>query len=922
MLDFLSTSIVRRLNAILLTLIAIGLSVLAYLIWDRSRSQIIQDISDKAKGTLKLASIAVSDPIWNVDEEGLENVAQAILIDKDVAMLYIKAEDEAPLVFKQEETAEEQLSDFRNSDGSGRAGFIITEPSNVEKEGQVIATIQSVISTANAEELILNTTIMIAAFSLLLLFVMAGAVALTANRIIKVPINDLKGSAVELAKGNLAKEIDTSRQDELGSLAQSFAEMRDSIRKKIQDLHVLNSTGEELAGMHDQILALQTALRVMEDQTHVTAGSVYLYNKETQRLEIKAFYPEREDSKNAIRQFKMGEGVAGTAAFHKEVIFIPDTSKDSKFVGSGESRPARSLLCIPMMDDQDVFGVMNFSGEVGQVKFDKSDAEFAETIARMTVVTTKNIQMLNVIEEQNRTLEIKVQERTAELRQKTNDINNMLQNMHQGIFTIVPGNKVHHEYSAYLEAILETSHVANEDVMKLLFSHSDLGSNILDQITTALGALIGEDAMMFDFNKHLLVTEFKKSMDDGRTKILELDWDPITSEMDEIEKIMVTVRDVTELRGLQEEAEKQKRELEIIGQILSVSQNKFREFTRTAHKFIEENEKLIAQTENKDVEVLATLFRNMHTIKGNARTYGFKYLTDAVHEAEHTYDDLRKDKEHRWNKDRLLNELHEAEHYIEEYEEIFRSKLGGENVDEGVFLDSDLLGKAQRALTNADLHNAESLRVTLDKVSNLLKAIGTEKLSDTLEGIVKAMPTLAEELGKAAPNIVLKDNDIRMNTDITPVLKDVFTHIFRNSMDHGIEAPEERKAAGKPENGTIMLETSYLEDKVVFHFRDDGRGLALGQIREKAIESGFLKADQNASDEEIAEFIFHSGLSTAEAVSEISGRGVGMDAVKRFLQKQGGDIEIHFLGKPAKGADFRPFESRITLPGDLAVHVA
>jgi chemotaxis protein histidine kinase CheA len=100
--------------------------------------------------------------------------------------------------------------------------------------------------------------------------------------------------------------------------------------------------------------------------------------------------------------------------------------------------------------------------------------------------------------------------------------------------------------------------------------------------------------------------------------------------------------------------------------------------------------------------------------------------------------------------------------------------------------------------------------------------------------------------------------------------------------------------------------------------RDDGRGLALAKIRSTAIEKGLLRADERRSPEAIAQLIFMSGFSTADKVTEVSGRGVGMDAVKGFLHKEGGDIEIRFLDE-REGADFRPFELLITLPEKYAV---
>ncbi len=699
--------------------------------------------------------------------------------------------------------------------------------------------------------------------------------------------------------------------------SQNFNSMRKSIKKKMEDLAKLNHTGEILAATVDRTKALEEVLAAMHDQVGVAQGSVYLKNKDD-RLVVKAFYPPKEiDSDNKPGTFAIGEGVLGKAAESQKIIYVPDTSKDANFVNPDQPQPGRALLCVPLVDKDILIGVMNFSGEVKTVNFEDSDYEFASAISGSLVTTIKNIHMREVIEEQNRTLEERIKARTAELQQKNNDIATMMANMLQGLFTIVEGGVIHHEYSAHLEEILENHNIANRNFMDLLFSNTNLGGDVLNQVQTAVDSLLGMDEMMFDFNSHLLVKEVVFSLKDNSNKILELDWVPIINN-EEIVKIMVTVRDVTELRQLQLEAESQKQELETIGQILAVDSDKFLNFIITSKDFISKCRKLIKgqSPEEKNMNVISELFRNMHTVKGNARTYGFTHITDSVHEVEHTYDQLRKEPDAKWEQESMLKELDVAEKDILNYEKIAMEKLGlsSEKAKESSSIDRKAIIKLLDRIEGLDIKDSsDEIHDCIKDTYNTLVAVKAQPISKVLVDVIDSASSLAAEIGKVPPEINIDDGGVLVNDEVHNMLNGIFMHIFRNSIDHGIESSEDRLSKGKPEKGKINLETRKEGEQVVFALRDDGKGLAVNRIYQSAIEKGIYKeGDPPPSSQEISNLIFSSGFSTAEEVTEISGRGVGMDAVRNFLEEEGGSIEV-VLDDVDETADFRSFVTYIRL---------
>lgn len=522
----------------------------------------------------------------------------------------------------------------------------------------------------------------------------------------------------------------------------------------------------------------------------------------------------------------------------------------------------------------------------------------------------------------------KIQQSSLQLKQKTADIQAMLQNMQQGILTVVEGAVIHSEYSAYLEAIFETQDIAGRSLMDLVFGHTDLGADVLSQVDAASHACLGEDAINFAFNEHLLVTEISRRMPDGRVKVLDLNWSAITDDSDTIVRLMLCVRDVTELRKLAAEASEQKRRLEMIGEILAVSEEKFHHFIESSAGFISENERIIRQHSQADREAIAELFRNMHTIKGNARTYNLQYLTNIVHETEQRYHELRQaETEVDWDQDSLMQELARVRAAVESYATINEVSLRrkgasrGDSAERFLMVDIAHIEESLRLIEAAksdDLHALQSMRET---VHQSLRVLGTQSVEDALSGVLESLPSLAHELGKETPQVRIDDNGYRLRSEASATLKNVFMHLLRNSVDHGIETAEARRTHGKAAAGAIAIQMGVEQGAMQLVLSDDGRGLALNRIRDLALEKGWISTGQALSDEETAELIFRPGFSTAEHVTEVSGRGVGMDAVRDFLKREHGSIVLRFTDHQ-QGAAFRQFETIVSLPGRYAVDTA
>ncbi|MES2824634.1 MAG: two-component regulator propeller domain-containing protein [Pseudomonadota bacterium] len=525
-----------------------------------------------------------------------------------------------------------------------------------------------------------------------------------------------------------------------------------------------------------------------------------------------------------------------------------------------------------------------------------------------------------LVEEQNRLLEIKVFERTAELREKNNDIQTMLSNMHQGLFTVEVNGNIHPEYSHFLEDIFETKDIAGRNAMNLLFSHADLGSDTFDSIKTTISSIIGEDEINYELNTHLLLTEYEVSFN-GKPKCLSLDWNPILINS-VVGKLMVSVRDVTRLKQLERDALTKKRELDIISQLLNIPAKKYLTFATSTKRFIAENREYIARNEQRSDTVIALLFRNMHTIKGNCRTFGLRFFSDAAHEVESVYSALKTDASVNWDREQLLVDLVRVENLLQEYEYVYYTILrrGDKGRDHnGFWADSKAIDTIQQGIGAMFRKFPPQDTEELMPIQSLLNVALSVPISDVLADIVGSLPSLAVQLNKDAPRVVINDNHVRIKATATELITNIFAHILRNCIDHGIELPAARIQAGKPTSGTIEVCARIENQKLYLHVKDDGQGVNIDRLFTGGIAAGNWSGEDQPSHNEIAYLIFASGISTKEQVTDISGRGVGMDAVKQFLLAQGGDITLRLLGPDASGNKFAsgvmiPFELVIELP--------
>ena len=376
---------------------------------------------------------------------------------------------------------------------------------------------------------------------------------------------------------------------------------------------------------------------------------------------------------------------------------------------------------------------------------------------------------------------------------------------------------------------------------------------------------------------------------------------------------------------------------------------------------------LLELEETPDVELLHRIFRAAHTIKGNASMLGFEAIARFTHGLESLLDALRAGArpvtaeviDALLVSGDLLRRMLRAEQHGGESTDVERALERLEalrnGADAATATPTPLHASPDSATGAATL--SASIRVPIGKVDRLINLVGELVITQAMvEQAAAALPSehaaalvaavahmdrharelheqvlalrmlpvrslfarfprlvrdVAAALGKEAA-LDVSGEDTELDRTVIERISDPLTHLVRNAIDHGLEAPADRTAAGKPATGTIGLDAYQRGGSIYIEIADDGRGLDRARILATAIDSGLVAPGQELADEQVWALVFQPGFSTATRVTEVSGRGVGMDVVRRNVEALGGTIAIHTT--PGRGTCFR-----IKLPLTLVI---
>jgi HPt (histidine-containing phosphotransfer) domain-containing protein/PAS domain-containing protein len=495
--------------------------------------------------------------------------------------------------------------------------------------------------------------------------------------------------------------------------------------------------------------------------------------------------------------------------------------------------------------------------------------------------------------------------------EKTQSMRSIMDTLREGIITIAGQDFViEAEYSRHTEVLLGEQQLGGRRFQDVFLNRLILGEDAKALIISALQTVMDEPSVNFQFNSFHLPQEARLETRSGIKEIV-IDWTPILNHDDRVVRMLIAIHDVTELRSLKQEQATQSLMLIRLNQLLSADDMALRVFLLHARQTLDVMHESIAEV--TDVKSLINrLFINFHTLKGESRSLGLTELSDHFHLMEDRLDQVRQQKAV-WDATSILQELLSMESLVAEYAALYESHVGSLTEERVIAIKQGKLERWEKALQQILPHSPqeeEARRLLLNDVFQFLH-VDLSTYEEKLQGWARQM---ARELGKSDPQLLLAGQGIYLSQHIVEKLDHVFIHILQNALVHGIESPEERRLAGKSEAGLIYIKVARVGDEVVLTARDDGRGVNVNSVRQKAVSLGILEPYEDLTEQKLEACLLQSGFSSREQVINLAGRGVGMGAVKQFVEELSGRMHLEFV--PEQDGH-RTFALVMTFPASL-----
>ncbi|PIK14831.1 ATP-binding protein [Halobacteriovorax sp. JY17] len=513
-----------------------------------------------------------------------------------------------------------------------------------------------------------------------------------------------------------------------------------------------------------------------------------------------------------------------------------------------------------------------------------SKDEFRQLANSFNEMGDKIIEYNNQLQEYNRTLEDKVNERTADLNSANDFINTMINSLDQGLLVFNELGKCQDTFTKPCEEFFKKS--PKGERVKDLINPED--KNLFDEWVKNLFLEPIPFKSLIELGPKFIPTEQQPTQEGF--KHITLNYYPMRDSQEKVSNVVLVATDKTKEFLANEKVKEQNDYIKFLSSVLS---NR-KEFNNLV-KFFKEKFHDIETSSNKNWEEKESkddLLMLLHSLKGGFSLFKMTKLTDSIHNYE-TF---------AGNNEIVTEDL------IEQFKEF------------NTIIDSDI--DKLNSLTQSDKEEIESIELSLAAVEHFEKTLASKgfksisrqfkalfqktPIKSYINSYIPMMKTLAIDLGKEIREVEIQGSELLVDKEFYEYFFSSCVHLFRNGIDHGIEVPDLRESLGKPRGGRVSINFEYLKEEekslIKFSVKDDGGGINPSKVREKMKSIGYDEASLSESDEEIIYHIFDMELSTAEVVTEISGRGVGLSDVKKRAEELGGKVNL--FSQNGKGTTF------------------
>ncbi len=494
------------------------------------------------------------------------------------------------------------------------------------------------------------------------------------------------------------------------------------------------------------------------------------------------------------------------------------------------------------------------------------------------VLSAKFSKAFDMVEELSVGLDRMVKERTAAIK-------DLLDNTGQGFFSFARDYKVQPFTSKATDDFFGKP-IEDENALELMYPN---GYEDKEKLLN----LIFEDAGNLGLVEGILPSEVTR--DDH---IYKVDYHWIESRQNVEGRIMIVMTDITTQRKLERQLKADEEKNQMIVKI-AVDRHGFIDFLNEVNMCLDKIKEILSGSAS-DMSI-KELFRYFHTIKGGMSSYFFYKVADKAHDIENLLESVRTDSALP-TEDLLKSVDKETDQLKEELKKTLRDldQIIPKQLIEAGFQPYFRISESKISRLEAILENEMRTNPAL---AGAIKGLRRQPIRNIMKKFASDAEGLAVNLGKKV-NITLEGEDTEIvHNSFKPMLSSLI-HIVRNCVDHGIEEPETRLAAHKPEVGTLDIKVEADDKELKINISDDGAGIDADAIKSIALEKGLIGTTQveSMTESELVKLIFTPGFSTNEIVTDLSGRGVGMDAVAEEVAKLRGSIDV--LSTPGVGTQF------------------